>query len=84
MATKNRPKISSSPHRHFIEHLMSVTKKPPQEHRKNKKNSSFLIGRLKNNTDGHLRAPKRSYSVAHQAEQHEDRYLLCKMKSEAN
>jgi hypothetical protein len=31
MATKLRPKISSSPHRHFIEHLAGVFRKPLRE-----------------------------------------------------
>jgi hypothetical protein len=31
MVTKIKPKISSSPHNHFTEHLIDVFRKPPRE-----------------------------------------------------
>jgi hypothetical protein len=43
MATKIRPKISSSPHRYFIEHLADMFGKPPCESDLDLENLSFLI-----------------------------------------
>jgi hypothetical protein len=55
MATKIGPKISSSPHRYFIEHLEGVFENPPREHDEDYENSSLLIRRLKSKTGFHLR-----------------------------
>jgi hypothetical protein len=41
--SKSESKNSSSPHRHFIEHLADVSKKPPRKSHKNEENSSLLI-----------------------------------------
>jgi hypothetical protein len=39
---QKRVKSSSSPHRHFTEHLTSVFDEPPRENNLNSKTSSFL------------------------------------------
>jgi hypothetical protein len=50
LMTKNQTKISLSPHRHFIEHLMGVFGKQPFERNWNYKTSSFSIRQLRSTT----------------------------------
>jgi hypothetical protein len=63
----------SLPQKHFIEHLMGDTGKPPREYRKNEENLSLLIRWLKNNTGS--RSSNQMHNSYSRANTHEEQRL---------